>query len=349
MDVTGKDGANPDSSYGDAGALHKSALVIDLTCPLAREPEYLNWWREGGANAIAPTIRGYDGNARTGLAEIGHWHRYVRAHDDVALILGPGDLERAHRADQFGLIMHCQGTALFEDDLDLVDGFAAAGLRIAQLTYNRRNLFGDGAAERTDSGLSHLGIQLVARLNAVNVVVDCAHTGERTSMDAIEHSSSPVIISHANARGLHDNARNVSDALIKSIAGNGGVIGTVGFPAFLTWDRRPTLDHFIDDIAYKADLVGIEHTGIGIDYYQGQHPIEDDAVATVRYQALIDAGLWREAEYPPPPYYYPAGIETPRTLQTLTERLAERGFSEIDIRGVLGLNWTRVLERVWGG
>lgn len=333
----------------DADALHSNSLVIDLTCPLAREPKYLDWWREGGANAIAPTIRGYDGNARTGLAEIGHWHRYARAHDDVALILAPGDLERTRKAGQLGLIMHCQGTALFEDDLDLVDGFSAAGLRIAQLTYNRRNLFGDGASERTDSGLSHLGIALVERLNSVNMVVDCAHTGERTSLDAVECSSAPVIISHANARGLHDNARNVSDILIKSIAANGGVIGTVGFPAFLTWEPRPTLDHFIDDIAYKADLVGIEHTGIGIDYYLGQHPIENDAVAMVRYQELLDAGLWREAEYPPPPYYYPAGIETPRTLSALTRRLAERGFGEADIQGVLGGNWKHVLERVWGG
>jgi len=333
----------------DADTLHSDALVMDLTCPLARDPQYLAWWREGGAHAIAPTIRGYDGNARTGLAEIGHWHRYARDHDDVALILAPGDLARARRAGQLGLIMHCQGTALFEDDLDLVDGFAAAGLRIAQLTYNRRNLFGDGAAERTDSGLSQLGIRLVERLNAAHVVVDCAHTGERTSLDAIEFSNAPVIISHANARGLHDNARNVSDELLKSIAGNGGVIGTVGFPAFLTWAPRPTLDHFIDDIAYKADLVGIEHTGIGIDYYLGQHPVEDDAVAMVRYQALIDSGLWREAEYPPPPYYYPAGIETPSTLQALTRRLVERGFREADIRAVLGGNWVRVLEHVWNG
>lgn len=331
----------------DAQTLHQSSLVIDLTCPLAREPAYLDWWREGGASAIAPTIRGYDGNARIGLAEIGQWRRYARSNARVRLILEPGDLQRCQDDGAMGLILHCQGTALFEDDLDLVDGFQAAGLRIAQLTYNRRNLFGDGAAERTDSGLSRLGIHLVERMNAVGMVVDCAHTGERTSLDAVEFSTHPVIISHANARGVHDNARNVSDELIKAIAGSGGVIGTVGFPSFLTDAQQPTLDQFIDDIAYKADLVGTEHTGIGIDYYLGQHPVEADDVARARYDALISSGLWRESEYPPPPYYYPQGIETPRTLPRLTERLLARGFAEADVRKILGLNWQRVLEQVW--
>ena len=331
----------------DSATLHRESLVIDLTCPLARQPTYIDWWRDGGANAIAPTIRGYDGNARTGLSEIGHWHRYARAHDDVEIVLKPGDLERCRDTGRMGLILHCQGTALFEDDLDLVDGFQAAGLRIAQLTYNRRNLFGDGAAERTNSGLSHLGIRLVERLNAVGMVVDCAHTGERTSLDAVEFSSQPVIISHANARAVHNNARNVSDDLIKAIAQRGGVIGTVGFPSFLTGNKQPTLDEFIDDIAYKADLVGIECTGIGIDYYLGQHPVEDDEVALTRYEELINSGLWRASEYPPPPYFYPQGIETPRTLEALTARLQERGFSADEVRLVLGLNWQRVMEQVW--
>ena len=91
----------------DSAALHRESLVIDLTCPLARQPTYIDWWREGGANAIAPTIRGYDGNARTGLSEIGHWHRYARTHDDVEIILEPGDLERCQNTGRMGLVLHC--------------------------------------------------------------------------------------------------------------------------------------------------------------------------------------------------------------------------------------------------
>lgn len=331
-----------------AADLHGDAIVIDATCPLARMKGHIDWWREGGATAIAPTVTGMTGDARTGFGQIGGWRRYVRERDDTILVLTAADIERAHREGKLGLILHCQGTALIEDEIDLLEAYHAAGLRIVQLCYNRKNLVGDGAGERTDSGLSHFGVKLVERLNALNTIVDCAHTGHRTSMDAIEHSAAPVIISHANARAAQDNGRNIDDALIEAIAASGGVVGTVGFPAFLTWDGQPGLDDFIDDIAYKADLVGIDHVGLGIDYYQGQWAVEDDSVAMERYRGMVDAGHWRPEEYPPPPYKYPAGIETPQTLPRLTERLMERGFVEADIRKILGLNWLRVYRAVWG-
>lgn len=333
----------------NAEALHRDAIVIDATCPLAREVRYLDWWREGGATAIAPTIFGMAGNARTGFAAIGGWHRYVRERDDTLIVYQAADIERAKRDGKLGLILHCQGTALIEDELDLVDAYHAAGLRIVQLCYNRKNLVGDGAAERTDSGLSYFGVALVERLNKLGLIVDCAHTGHRTSMEAVEHSTAPVIISHANARAVHDNRRNIDDELIHAIAASGGVVGTVGFPSFLTAQGQPSLDQFIDDIAYKADLVGIDHVGVGVDYYLGQHPVENDEDARARYDQMVADGHWRPSEYPPPPYIYPEGIETPRTLPRLTERLLERGFAEADVRKILGLNWVRVYRQVWGG
>jgi len=231
----------------------------------------------------------------------------------------------------------------------LLESYHAAGLRIVQLCYNTKYFFGDGASERTDAGLSHFGVRLIKRLNTLGMLVDCSHTGQNTSMEAAEVSADPIIISHANAHAVQDNGRNVSDTLIKAVAAGGGVVGTVGFPPFLSWDSQPTLDQFIDDIAYKADLVGIDHTGIGIDYYEGQHPIEDDETATARYQNRLETGQWRAEEYPPPPYKFPVGIETPRTLERLTEQLLVRGFGEDDIRKIWGLNFMRVYRAVWGG
>ena len=332
----------------NAEEVHRDAIIIDATCPLARMTDHIDWWREGGATAIAPTVTGMNGNARSGFAMIGGWRRYVRERDDTVLVLAARDIEEAKLEGKLGLILHCQGTAIVEDDLDLLDAYQAAGLRVVQLCYNRKNLVGDGAGERTDSGLSRFGLSLIERLNALRMIVDCSHTGHRTSMDAVSASSAPVIVSHANARRVHDNARNIEDELIKEIAECGGVVGTVGFPYFLTWDSQPSLDQFIDDIAYKADLVGIDHVGLGIDYYEGQHLVEDDAVAKARYHQRIAEGHWRPAEYPPPPYKYPAGIETPRTLSRLTSRLLERGFLEQDVRKVLGLNWMRVYKEAWG-
>ncbi len=331
-----------------AEELHRAAIIIDATCPLADLPEYIDWWRIGGATAIAPTVMGMSGNARSGFANVGRWHRYVREHSDCHLVLRASDIKAAKAQGKIGLVLHSQGTAIIEDDLDLLDAYHAAGMRIVQLCYNTKNLIGDGASERTNSGLSHFGVRVVERLNALGMIVDCAHTGHRTSMDAAGASHAPMIISHANARAVHDNARNISDELIRAVAATNGVVGTVGFPAFLTSQGQPTLDKFIDDIAYKATLVGIEHVGLGIDYYQGQYPVEDDAKALERYQRMVSTGLWRPSEYPPPPYKFPKGIETPQSLLNLTERLLERGFAEDEVRKVLGLNWMRVYRAVWG-
>ena len=116
----------------------------------------------------------------------------------------------------------------------MLESYHAAGLRIVQLCYNTKYFFGDGASERTDAGLSHFGVRLIERLNTLGMLVDCSHTGQNTSMEAADVSADPIIISHANAHAVQDNGRNVSDTLIKAVAAGGGVVGTVGFPPFLS-------------------------------------------------------------------------------------------------------------------
>jgi len=136
----------------NAAELHADAIVIDTTCPLARIHKYLDWYREGGATAIAPTITGASGNARSGFAMIGGWHRYVRERNDALIVYQAEDIEQAKREGKVGLILHCQGTAIVEDEIDLLDAYHEAGLRVVQLCYNTKNLVGDGASERTIVG-----------------------------------------------------------------------------------------------------------------------------------------------------------------------------------------------------
>lgn len=332
-----------------AAELHRDAIIIDATCPLLEDKALVGWYREGGCTVVAPTVAGYKGGAAVAFASIGSWLRHINASDDLALIRRASDIEAAKRDGRTGILFHFQGTDPIEDNHDHVDAFAAMGVRMIQLCYNAKNRVGDGALERTDSGLSKFGIELVRRLNANGVVVDCAHTGRQTTLDAVDRSTAPVVLSHANARKTYNCLRNVDDDVLRAIAGSGGVIGTVGFPAFLGTDKRPALDRFVDDIAYKADLVGIDHVGLGIDYFPGQFPVVDDDAAMRRYrQRLADTNGWSPDEYPPPPYYYPAGIESPRTLHKLTERLVGRGFAAEDIKKILGRNWLRVFRQVWG-
>ena len=211
----------------------------------------------------------------------------------------------------------------------------------------KKNRLGDGAGERTDAGLSVFGLKAVERCNQIGIVVDCAHTGSRKSFDAMEVSEKPVVSSHANPKGAFDTARNISDEQIRSVAATGGLTGIVGYPAFLSAAQQPTLDCFIEHLSYVADLVGIEHVALGINYFLGQVGVADDAIATREYEGRIAEGRWRRADYPPPPYYYPKGIEMPEKLPILTTRLLERGYSETKIRAVLGENWMRVLAGCW--
>lgn len=329
-----------------ASILHSNSIVIDAVCPLLTDPKYLDWYREGGVTAVAPTV-GSTGDARTTLSRLAPWHRLLRERDDLLLVRYARDVEIAKESGRLGIILHFQGTDPLEDDLDLVDMFKTLGVGIVQLTYNVRNRVGDGCEEKSDAGLSRFGVRLVQRLNEARVIVDCSHTGLRTSLEAIEHSSAPVILSHSNVASVHATPRNVPDELIDAIARSGGVIGIAGFPGLVAAADAPSLDHFIAHIDAVVERAGVAHVGLGIDYYLGQSGVATDEVARRDYDEAIRKGIWSTA-YPPPPHRYPAGIETPRTLPNLTRRLLERGYREPDVDKILGGNWLRVMRTVWG-
>lgn len=334
---------------GDPSRLHQSAIVIDAVCPLLRDKHYVDWYIEGGVTVAAPTV-GATENAATALRTIAGWNAFIaRNAAKLTQVASVAAMREAKRTGRLGLLYHFQGTDPVEDDPELVYAYKALGIGIMQLCYNVRNRVGDGADERQDSGLSYFGVNLIKVMNEARVIVDCSHTGVRTSLDAVANSAWPVIVSHGNPRALKNSRRNLPDELIKAIAGSGGVIGAVGFPAFVSDDAQPTLDRFIDHIAYLADLVGIDHVGLGIDYYNAQHMVMPLEEAQRYYASLIACGIWRADTYPPPPHCYPDGIATPRELPNLTRRLLERGFKEDDVRKVLGENWLRVYGTVWGG
>ncbi|ESW63456.1 dipeptidase [Mesorhizobium sp. C277A] len=327
--------------------LHEAAIIIDAVCPLLDDHARIADYQAGGLTAIAPTV-GYWHGAGATMRTIGSWHRLLRERDDLVLVRAAADIRKAKALGKTGIIMHFQGPAPIEDSLDLIDAFKALGVGIMQLAYNVKNRIGDGCEERTDAGLSRFGLQVVDRMNQARMIVDCSHTGIQTTMDAIEHSSAPVIISHANAKSVHPSPRNISDEMIKAIAESGGTIGVVGFPGFVSGDKRPTIDQFIDHIVYMCDLVGTQCITLGIDYYSGQSPYMDDAASIKDYRGFLAENIWSADAYPEPPHFYPAGIETPKTMLALTEALLRRGFTADDIRKIYGDNLLRIYETIWG-
>lgn len=331
----------------DAEQFHRDSIVIDAVCPLLRSKEKIDWYIEGEATVVCPTVAVWESTGAA-MREIGAWKRFIREDQRLRQVRSAADIEAAKRDGKTGVLFHFQNSDPIEDNLDLVPVYKELGVSIIQLCYNLKNRAGDGADERTDAGLSYFGVDLVRAMNEAKVIVDCSHTGIRTSFDAIEASREVVVISHGNPRKIHPSNRNLPDELIKAIADQGGLVGIVGFPYFVSESPRPTLDQFIDHIAYVADLVGIDHVALGIDYYNAMHPAMTEEEATRWYQVRVKAGTWRPDTYPPPPHHFPDGIATPRTLPNLTRRLFERGFSSGDVGKVLGLNWMRIYRKVFG-
>lgn len=335
----------------DAAKLHKESIVIDATCPLMGHEDSFKYWLDGGATAACATVglgQPEIGKTSVAVRMMGGWLKRIRQNPDkLMLVKTTDDIRQAKAQGKLGIIFHFQGSLPLEDEINTMGPFYEMGLRVLQLCYNTEDLVGCGAAVPEDKGLTEYGKAVIAEANELGIVVDCAHTGYRTTREAIDASASPVIVSHSNARAVYDNARNLPDDLIKAIALGGGVIGINGFPGFVAAGPKPTVEDLLDHADHMANLVGPEHVCLGIDYFEYQAGVVDDATAQIVYDYLIESGAWTTEEYPTPPWHYPQGIEMPDKLPNLTAELVKRGYSEQDIQGILGLNLMRIYDHIW--
>lgn len=327
--------------------VYKDSIVIDLTCPALRErPDVVGDWHGAGVTVVAPTLA-TNHDPQTTLLTLARWHRIIRDDARLTHIRTVADIHTAKKSQRLGILFAFQNTEPIGTNLDLLHAYHALGLRLLQLTYNRQNYVGSGCEEPNDAGLSRFGQALVETCNELGIVVDCSHTGKRTTLDAIAASRSPVIVSHANAYGVHPSRRNLDDDLLRAIAGCGGVVGLNCFPAFIGSSATPTVAELVQHAAYIADLVGPQHVALGLDYF---HLI--DSYASVQdaqafYADAVANGVWHPDQYPPPPWHYPKGMEKVSGLPKLVDELAKRGFSDSEIRGVLGEHALRVFDAVW--
>lgn len=324
----------------DGDALHQEALYLDAAVPLVTPrtlKNYLPDLRRGGVDAILTTVSSLE-NCRYAVGALAQWHHLAHSGQfPIRLATTVADFREAKRNGELAVGLHFQGGNPIESDLDLIDAFHALGVRVVQLTYNARNFIGDGCLEEGNAGLSQFGHKVVRRLEDRRIVVDVSHVGERTSLDAIAAASAPVVATHANARAICDSPRNLSDEQIRAIAASGGVIGLCGFPAFVSSDAPPTLDQLLDHADYISHLVGPQHLGLGLDF-----AVEDEG--DYEYYG------YDPRYYPIPPWIWPTGLDGFfRDAPNITAGLKRRGYSDDEVRGILGENFLRVFEQVWGG
>jgi len=259
--------------------------------------------------------------------------RYARHEDKYVLVETVDDIIRAKNDGKLAIGFNFQGTNGLAGNLHMVALYYKLGVRSMLLAYNQKNMVGDGCHERTDAGLSRFGVSLVKEMNRVGMLVDCSHTGYRTSMEAIETSSAPVIFTHSNAKSLLPHERNITDDLIMACARSGGVIGMNGMGIYIA-DNDASTAAMARHIDFLADLVGPQHIGLGLDFVFYEE----------NFYARVKANPNR---YPPDKYPIPQQFFKPEQLPELTELLLSRGYTEDAVRGILGENFLRVARKVW--
>ena len=273
------------------------------------------------------------------------------AHQDFVIpCLRVADIHRAFAEGRVAWVASMEGAAMIENELDRIDllfGFGVRGLGIA---YSEANALGSGLKEPRDGGLTVFGRKAVARMNKVGMLIDCSHCGDQTTLDTIETSEHPIVLSHIGARALWDSNRLAPDYVLEACAAKGGIIGIEAAPHTTISAQNPThnLDAFMEHFEYIRALVGIDHVTVGPDTVYGDHVGLHDAYAAALSIAESRAGGDAAPATPYPKVAYVEGLENPTEGSTnLVRALVARGYSDEDITKVMGGNALRILEQVW--
>ncbi|MEU8935859.1 membrane dipeptidase [Streptomyces sp. NPDC048409] len=286
------------------------------------------------------------------LEEIAVWDGILDAHpDDLLKVRTAADIRRAHRERRIGVIYGFQNAVAVGEDPALVDsrvaGFAAAGVRVVQLTYNQANHLGDGSMATANRGLTPFGRRVVDALNDHRLMVDLSHSGENTCLDAARYSRQPVSVNHTGCRALADLPRNKTDEELRLVAERGGFVG-IYFMPFLDPGGHATAADVVDHIVHAVDVCGEDHVGIGTD--GGTTAVDDlgtyrAALAehvAARRAAGVGAAGERADTYP-----FVVDLRGVDQFRDLARLLEKRGFRSERVEKILGRNFLDYADRVW--
>ncbi len=272
---------------------------------------------------------------------LGKYRSIVEAEPGLVSAVRAGDIRQAKR-DGKQAVMYQLEPQTMGRELDRIDIAYGLGVRMMLLTFNTRNYVGDGCGERTDSGLSYLGIELVQRLNDIGILIDLSHCGVQTSMDAVEFSRDPVLFNHTGARALNPRCTRLkADEQLRAVAAKGGLIGISAIPNQLSCEPEQGIDDMLNHIDYVVGLVGIDHVVIGLDNTFHDQVAFHRKLAASKSVDLENAGIILAADF-----MY--GIESPLEWRNIVRGLVSRGYSDEEIEKIVSGNALRVIEEVVG-
>jgi len=315
--------------------------------------QYCNWsekifreMREGGVDAVHVTIA-YHEMFREMVANVEQWNGWFERHSNLIFAGRTGDDVRQARSEgRTAIFFGFQNPSPIEDDIGLVEICHMLGARFMQLTYNNQSLLATGCYESEDTGITRMGRAVIAEMNRVGLVIDMSHSAERSTLDAIEVSSRPIAITHANPSFWHPARRNKSDDVLKALGESGGMLGFSLYPHHLKDGTNCTLDSFCEMIARTAELMGVSQIGIGSDLCQDQPDSVVEWMRVGRWTKDIDYGEGSAANAGFPPM--PSWFQDNRHFDAIATGLHKQGFSQADVAGIMGDNWLNFYDASFG-
>jgi len=296
----------------------------------------LNDWRDNGVNYLSINV-GFDiMDWQQTLATLAAYRRWMLMHEDHFILAGTvADIARAKRQSKLAVSFDIEGMNALNGDLNMVAVYHALGVRQMLFAYNLNNDAAGGCHDR-DIGLTDFGRAIVREMNRLGMIVDCSHAAYQTTMDIMAESSVPVVFSHSNPSAICEHERNIRDEQIKACAETGGVVGINGMGIFLG-DNDISNNTLLQHIIYVSELVGAEHVGLGFDF-------SPDTGLDIGTILSSRPDFWPAGQRYDTPGIKHAG---PSQLRGLVDCLNDHGFSDSQIRGILGENFRRVAAIAW--
>jgi len=335
-------GAAPLAGADEIDAVYNRAIVVDGLCLLDWGTDDVDAWRRSGYTAATASL-GYR-NYAVATRALQDWNDKIAENAQTLIALErAADVRRAKREGKLAVLAGFQNGTAIDSDAENLDRLHAAGARAIQLTYNSRNLLGDGCTERTNAGLSDFGIECVERMNALGILVDLSHCGLATSADGIAFSTRPPAFTHTMCQAVYDHVRAKPDELLRALSDKGGVTGIVALGYFIGQDADTSIEDYLRHIDHAVNVCGIDHVGLASDFsIQGI-----EATATRENWYLPRLTLFKpeyRVRWPP----WISELDQPERYRTVAHALAERGYPISSIEKILGNNWMRLYEDVFG-
>ena len=312
--------------------------------------QFANWsekiflqMRKGGVDAVHVTIA-YHGMFREMVANIEDWNRHFETFPELIFQGFTGaDVRRARREGRTAIFFGFQNPSPIEDNIGLVEICYMLGARFMQLTYNNQSLLATGCYEEEDAGVTRMGREVIAEMNRVGMIVDMSHSGERSTLEAIETSARPIAITHANPFFWHPARRNKSDDVLRALGQSGGMLGFSLYPHHLRGKSDCSLTSFCEMVARTADLIGVDSLGLGSDLCQDHPDSIVEWMRVGRWTKNIDYGEGNSSDsgFPRMPKWF----EDNRDFPNIKKGLQKHGFSEKEVAAIMGENWLNFYDK----